>query len=107
MVGVIIENSLTNKDFLDRISVTRTWQDEDWILHEVQVTEAEAKELAKHLTDGPWYSHFWEPEEDAILVVFKDKVFHIKHSDKATWQEAIVHGLSIGIPLEQLDFPIS
>ena len=107
MIGVLIENSLADRNVLSRLSITRTWQDEDWTLHEVRVSEAEAKELARHLTDGPWYIHFWEPEQDDILVVFKDKTFYIKHSDTDTWQEAVAYGLSLGIPLEQLDFKIS
>ena len=45
-------------------------------------------------------------QSDEIKVIFKNKVFTIKFSDKSTWSEAISYGKSIGIPEEQLDFPI-
>ena len=43
---------------------------------------------------------------DDIIVIFKNKIFNIKYSDKKTWSEAVAYGKSIGIPEEQLDFPI-
>lgn len=44
--------------------------------------------------------------EDNVKVIFKNKIFEIKFSDKSTWNEAVAYGKSIGIPDEQLDFPI-
>lgn len=35
-----------------------------------------------------------------------DWTLHIKRSDTSTWQNAITHGRSLGIPFEQLDFVI-
>lgn len=48
--------------------------------------------------------HFWEEGKDDVVVVYKDKNFRIKYSDKSTWAEAVEHGKSRGIPEEQLDF---
>ena len=58
------------------------------------------------MKDGPWYMHFWEPGSDDVLVVFKDRIFNIRHSDKTTWEEAVSHGRSVGIPDEQLTFVV-
>lgn len=104
--GTIVENSLADKSILDKIKIEKTWQDGSWILHNVLVDEKIAKQTGNYLADGPWYIHFWEPGKDDVLVVYKGKNFPIKHSDKSTWSGAIVYGISIGIPKEQLDFII-
>jgi hypothetical protein len=106
MTGIIIENSLQDNTVLHRLTILKTWQDGNWRIHEVQVSKAEAEELGKHLSSGPWYMHFWEKGKDDILVVYKDKVFHIEYSDKRTWQAAVAYGQSLGIPSEQLDFAV-
>jgi hypothetical protein len=102
--GTIVENSLSDKDILSHLKIEKTYQDEGWILHDVLVEESQVADLAKSLDNGPWYIHLWEPGRDEIRVIFKDKTFVIKQSDKSTWTEAVAYGQSIGIPEEQLDF---
>lgn len=105
--GTIIENSLRDKGILKRLKIEKTYNDEDWILHDVLVAKEQIPELSRSLADGPWYIHLWEPGKDEVQVIFKDKTFIINHSDKATWSEAIACGESLGIPKEQLDFVIN
>jgi hypothetical protein len=50
--------------------------------------------------------NFWKEDKDDGYIVFKDKSFNIKYSDKNTWTDAINYGKSKGIPEEQLDFKI-
>ena len=102
--GTILENSLENKTILNKIKIIKTWQDGDWILHNVLVEEGQMQELVKFISDGPWYMHFWIPGKDQIKVVYKNKIFDIKSSDKSTWRESVEYGKSIGVPEEQLDF---
>jgi hypothetical protein len=102
--GTVVENSLSDKSILDKIQITKTWQDEDWTLHNVLVDENRLEELGKALIDGPWYMNFWIPDSDEMKVVYKDKIFDLKISDKSTWADAMTYGRSIGIPEEQLDF---
>jgi hypothetical protein len=104
--GTIIENSLSDKSILKKIQIDKTWKDEDWILHSVRIDEDMISELSKYLADGPWYIHLWETGKDEVKVIFKNKIFNIKYSDKSTWKDAVAYGESIGIPEEQLDFPI-
>lgn len=103
--GTIIQNSLADKSILDKVKIVKTWQDKDWTLHDVLVEENQLEELQKSLADGPWYMNFWKGND--MKVVYKDKIFDIKISDKSTWMDAISHGKSIGIPEEQLDFLIT
>jgi hypothetical protein len=104
MKGVIIESSLKDTSILNEAKVLRTWEDESWILREVEIARELAEKFGAYLDDGPWYVHFWEEGSDEVLVVFKDHVFSITHSDQSTWKTAIEYGKSIGIPEEQLDF---
>jgi len=104
--GTIIENSLSDKSILDKLKIKKTYHSGDWILHDVHVDGEQIIELSKYLANGPWYIHLWKQGEDEIKVIFKDKIFDIKFSDKSTWADAVTYGKSIGIPEEQLDFPI-
>ena len=104
--GTIIENSLANKDILKTLQVDKTWQAGTWILHSIQIDERRIKELSESLNNEPWYIHLWEQGEDKVTVIFKKKIFTISFSDKATWADAVNYGRSLGIPAEQLDFPI-
>ncbi|MBX4190025.1 hypothetical protein KW791_01895 [Candidatus Parcubacteria bacterium] len=102
--GTIIQNSLTDPSVIKSLKVEKSYKIEDWNLHDVMVGEDQIKQLGKNLNDGPWYMHFWEEGKDDVTVVFKDKIFKIKYSDKNTWKEAISYGKSKGIPEKQLDF---
>lgn len=104
--GTIVENSLDDKAILKKLRINKTWQDEDWILHSVSVDENQLTELSHSINNGPWYIHVWKEGQDEVQVIFKDKIFHIQHSDKSTWNDAIEYGKSIGIPENQLDFKI-
>src|ERR1035437_9764025 len=85
--GTIIENSLNDKSILDKIQIIKTYQDNDWILHDVYIDEKQIPELSKYLADGPWYIHLWKTGLDEVKIVFKEKVFTIKSSDKSTWTD--------------------
>ena len=104
--GTIIENSLINMDILKTLQIDKTWQAGSWILHSVRIDGSRVLELSQSLKDEPWYIHLWEPGKDDITVIFKNKIFNIKFSDKSTWTDAVNYGISLGIPAEQLDFPI-
>jgi len=104
--GTVIENSLGNKDILKKLRINKTWQDGDWTLHSVSLDEDQIPELSRSLDNGPWYIHIWYQGKDDVKVIYKDKIFDIKFSDKSTWVDAIEHGKTLGIPEKQLDFPI-
>jgi len=87
MKGVVIENSLSDVSVLQKLDITRSWESGSWKLHEVTVSKNQAMELANYLADGPWYVHFLEKGNDGVLVVFKNKTFEIKFSDKNTWKK--------------------
>ncbi|MEK9173700.1 MAG: hypothetical protein AAB845_00345 [Patescibacteria group bacterium] len=104
--GIVIENSLKNISILDGFRITKSWVDGDWKLHSVLVSTNQIMLISQTLTDGPWYTHFWIPGEKTIKVVFKNRVFDIDSNEKKTWKTALEYGKTLGIPEEQLDFPI-
>ncbi|TRZ53428.1 hypothetical protein D4R99_00840 [bacterium] len=104
--GTIIENSLKDRSILDQIEVIKRYNLEDWTLDDVLVKNEQIQNLQNCLDKGPWYIHLWEEGKDNIKVIFRDKIFDIKFSDKSSWINAVAYGKSIGIPEEQLDFLI-
>jgi len=48
--------------------------------------------------------HFWNDRD--VIAIFHGKKFEFNYDDKSLWAPAVEHGLSIGIPKEQLDFLI-
>lgn len=103
--GVIVEQSITDITILSSLDVqNRNVIDaQNWIETTVFVTEEQIEKLSSLLRDG-WYMHFWSGR--SVKVIFKNKVFEINYDDKSTWNSAVQYGMSIGIPYEQLDFPI-
>lgn len=104
--GVLIENSLLNKEILKEVRVVRTREAGAWLLHDIRLSKKQIADIQKNIVDTKWFFHLWEPGKDTVTVVFKDAIFDVKHSDRTTWQEAIKHGLTRGIPQEQLTFEI-
>ena len=104
--GTIVENSLADTSVLSQLKVLKSWSSGKWKLHRVTATKEQVRSIGTFLADGPWYIHFWADNREDVVVVFKEKIFFIKHSDKSTWKEAVSYGKLLGIPEEQLDFLI-
>lgn len=104
--GVIIVESLVDPNVVKGLTTVEEEYDQesDWHLVTVAASEEQISALAANIKDGPWYIHFWHGDD--VIVVFQNKTFNMKHGDKTTWQPVVQYGQSIGIPPEQLDFPI-
>ena len=74
-------------------------------MYEVSVSENEINFISKHII-GNWYMHFWKSDKN-IIAIFKDKVFKFNYDVKDSWKEVLDYGISIGIPVQELDFPIN
>lgn len=112
--SIIIEESLENPEVLENYKILRTKfspaekaGDTDWHLHIMEIPEAEKsiKEFqAAMVSDKPYYFHIYNKGK-TLIVVFKDKIFHLNPNDKSTWEDARAFGASkLNIPAEQLDF---
>ena len=118
--GVIIEESLENKDILKRVKIlsTRVFEVTDrhqtpwlsqWTVHTVEVQESEAQSLAEEISksldeshNSSWYVDF--KDNFHHYIIFPDKVFFIDRQSKKQYDEAKHYGISLGIPEYQVDF---
>ena len=103
--GIIIEESLEDVRDLSSFSILETNVSGTWHIHTVEANEQAILRLPELLKAGTWYAHFWTGDD--VIAVFHEKVFRFKHSDISTWADALSYGRSLGIPDEQLDFPIT
>jgi len=118
--GVIIEESLENKEFLKKIKIISTkvepitnehktpWLSQ-WTLHTVKIPDNEAKEIAEEISKsldrnhgGSWYADF--KNDTHHYIIFRDKIFYIDRKSKEQYDEAKSYGISLGIPEYQVDF---
>lgn len=108
--GIIIEESLEDNRMLNDLEIIdfeiskEENSSERWHLYTVNVSKEDIENLSKNIKKGKWYMHFWKGRE--VIAIFKNKKFEFNFDDKSTWREVIEYGLSLGIPKEQLDFPI-
>ena len=117
-IGVIIEESLENKEVLKKIKVIKTRVEEvtrrhktpwvkQWTLHTVEIPEEQAEEIASEISESldshhSWYADFKNDKIDYII--FRDKVFCIDRTSEEQYAEAREYGISLGIPEYQVGF---
>lgn len=116
--GVIIEESLENKEVLKKVKILSTkvekvvkehatpWLSQ-WTLHTVEILEKDAGKIAKEISRSldhkhgtSWYADF--KNETHHYIIFPDKVFFIDQKNKKQYAEARSYGISLGIPERQL-----
>jgi len=112
--GVVIAESLRDPTTINRLPVYRAYISRDglapgpggppgrWHLYWVRASPGEMAAIRAELMHG-WYAHFWNEHE--IVVLYDDAQFRMDRFDRSTWQAAARHGLAMGIPEDQLDFP--
>ncbi len=117
-IGIIIEESLENKNVLQKVKIINTKVEEiteehntpwikQWTLHTVEIPENKADEIAKELSKSldsqhNWYADF--KDEKIHFIIFKNKVFKIDRTNKEQYEKATKYGISLGIPEYQVDF---
>ncbi len=114
--GVLIEESLENREIIKTIYIRKTrvepvtaqhntpWL-RQWTLHAIEVPEQKAEKTAEIIarsleSEHAWYADFRNNE--AHYIIFRNKIFRV--TSKEQYQEVIIYGLSLGIPKHQLVF---
>lgn len=116
--GVIIEESLENRDVLNNVKILSTKVEEvteghktpwvkQWTLHTVEIPEDQAESIAEKISktldsQHPWYADF--KNDSFHFIIFRNKAFKVERSKKEQYDEAVKFGLALGIPDYQLDF---
>jgi hypothetical protein len=113
--GVIIKESLENNRILKDIKIIKTNVEKvteehqtphlkQWTLHTISIPENKAKEIAENISKyikNEWYADF--KSKTMHYIIFRNKVFHIKRT-KEEYAKVKKYGLTLGIPIYQLDF---
>ncbi len=116
--GIIIEESLENKDILQKIKIVKTniekvteehetpWI-KQWTLHDVEISENEVDEIAEEISKcldskDDWYSDF--KNDHFHYIIFRNKIFKIDKLKPEGYEKVVKYGISLGIPNHQLDF---
>lgn len=116
--GVVIEESLEDKDVLKDLKITGTriepvtvndqtpWL-KVWTLHDIEVPEEHAERNALELSraldsEHDWYADF--KNDLTHFIIFHNKVFKIDRKSFDQYKEASDYGISLGIPEHQVDF---
>ena len=104
--GMVIEQGLADPSMIKKLKVLSESisPNSHWHLYMVKASEKEIEGISRNLSAQKWYAHFWNGKD--VIVAYKDKIMRFKHDKKETWKPVVDYGLSIGIPIEQLDFPI-
>mgnify|MGYP001575204044 CR=1 FL=1 len=115
--GVIIEESLSNKDVLKDVTILSTKVEEvtekhqtphlkQWTLHRVEVDESRADEVANKISKSfdsehsDWYADF---ENDKYhYIIYPDKIFKVDLAKPVLYEEAKQYGISLEIPEHQV-----
>jgi len=117
--GIIIEESLENKDILKKVKILKTKVEkvtgehqtpylEQWTLHTVEIPENQVEEITKEISKsldsahGDWYADF--KNNSYHYIIFSNRVFKVDRSRKEQYNEVTKYGVSLGIPDYQLDF---
>ncbi len=116
--GVIIEESLENKDILKKVKIISTEIEKvtpehktpwikQWTLHTVEIPEEKADSIAKSVSlsldsHHGWYADF--KNEKCHYIIFRNKIFKVNRSKPKQYQAVTKYGLTLGIPDYQLDF---
>jgi hypothetical protein len=121
MVGTVIAESLRAGAVIEGISLVTTrlaradagnveaGQPLTWTFIEFEVADGDAELLAHALEGalqrhGGWYCDF--RSDDETFVVFADRTFRYPRGDRGGRAEVIEYARSVGLPEEQLDWPV-
>jgi len=116
--GIVIEESLENKDILKEIKILETKTEpvkeghktswlKQWTLHTIEIREENADKVAEQLSQNlekkhPWYADF--KNKYYHFIVFQGKIFKVDLKNPILYKDAKQHGISLGIPKHQVDF---
>jgi hypothetical protein len=116
--GIIIEESLHDKDVLKDVNIVSTLVEkvnahhetpwlEKWTLHTVEIQENMVENVSEKLARafdvdhiGNWYADF--KNADIHYVIFPNKIFKLDRSKNSDYDEMVEYALGIGLPESQL-----
>ena len=116
--GVIIEESLDNKEILKKVKIIKTKIEKvskehqtpwikQWTLHTIEIPKEQAEMIAEELSKSLEKQHQWYADfknDKLHYIIFRNKVFRVNRSKAEQYNKVTKYGLTLGIPNYQLDF---
>lgn len=116
--GVIIEESLENKNILQKVKIIKTKVEKvteshktpwitKWTMHTIEILEDKSEEIAEILSKSLDSEHNWYADytnDEFHYIIFRNKKFKIERSHPSQYQAITEYGVSLGIPEYQVDF---
>jgi hypothetical protein len=104
--GILVDAAFTDRLYPETFSVFARKNAGLWGLYGIEIPRENIKyavrDIQLHMrADESFYSHLYDDE--AIIVIFKQRIF-LATPNSSSWKEIQNYGLTLGIPLEQLDF---
>lgn len=116
--GVIIEESLADKNILRDVKIVSTKIEKvtakhktpwlrQWTLHTIEVESKDVDGLAELLSksferEHPWYADF----DNGVIhyIVYRGRIFRVTMRSREEYDRAKAYGIASGIPSHQVDF---
>lgn len=116
--GVIIEESLEDKDVLKDVTILKTEVEKvtdehktpwltQWTLHTVEIPEEKADFVTEKLSKDLEKEHSWYADyknDKYHYIIYRGKIFKVDLENPILYKEAKQYGISLGIPEYQVDF---
>ena len=116
--GIIIEESLDNKDVLKKLKILRTDVEpvtkshetpfvKQWTMHTVDIQEYDVDEIADEISKSLDKKHVWFADfknEYYHYIIFLNKIFKVDLTKPSQYDEVVEYGLKLGVPKHQLGF---
>ena len=117
-IGVVIEESLEDKNVLNEVTILSTKIEKvterhktpwikQWTVHRVEIPMGKEREIAKSLSESLDSQHAWYADfknDMHHFIIFRNKIFSVDRANRTQYDEAKKYGLSLGIPEYQVDF---
>lgn len=116
--GVIIEESLDNKEVLSNVKIVKTkvspvnekhktpWV-KQWTMHTVEIAEENADKIGEQISEDLDKNHAWYADfknTNYHFIIYRGKVFKVDLKNPVLYKDAKKYGISLGIPEYQVDF---
>ena len=116
--GVIIEESLDNKEVLNNVKIVKTkvssvnekhrtpWV-KQWTIHTAEIAEENADKVAEQISKDLDKAHSWYADfknKDYHFIIYRGKVFKVDLKNPVLYKDAKQYGILLGIPEYQVDF---
>ncbi|HCR36353.1 TPA: hypothetical protein DIU22_04940 [Candidatus Woesebacteria bacterium] len=116
--GVVIEESLENKDVLKDIKILKTKTEpvkekhktswvKQWTMHTIEIKEENADKVAEQLNQNLDKKHSWYADfknKYYHFIIYQGKIFKVDLKNPTLYKDAKEYGIALGIPEYQVDF---